>query len=173
MSRDTLSDLLRTVHLRGAAFFYVSFRGRWAAGASAAKDIAALVMPGCDHVMEYHMIAKGNGWAAVSGLPPVRLGAGDAGMFPQGDSHVLSSAPGLEPDNSAASREVALAGFTRPLPLSFHEGVVSTGSIPLESADAIAVCGFLGCDLKPFNPLFAALPRILHLPASKTSGWVG
>ena len=71
MSRDTLSDLLRTVHLRGAAFFYVSFRGRWAAGASAAKDIAATVMPGCDHVMEYHMIAKGSGWAAVEGLPPV------------------------------------------------------------------------------------------------------
>jgi AraC-like DNA-binding protein len=173
MSRDTLSDLLRTVHLRGAAFFYVSFRGRWAAGASAAKDIAATVMPGCDHVMEYHMIAKGNGWAAVEGLPPVRLSAGDVVMFPQGDSHVLSSAPGLQPNDAETAKEIALASFPRPLPLSFHEGVVNAGSLPVDSADAIAVCGFLGCDMRPFNPLIAALPRILHLPASKTGGWIG
>jgi transcriptional regulator GlxA family with amidase domain len=26
------------------------------------------------------------------------------------------------------------------------------------------LCGFLGCDARPFNPLLAALPRILHLP---------
>ena len=25
------------------------------------------------------------------------------------------------------------------------------------------VCGFLGCDLRPFNPLLEALPRLLHL----------
>src|SRR6516162_6544870 len=50
MSRDILSDLLRAVRLRGAAFYYVSFRGHWSAGAGPAKEIAAEVMPGCDHV---------------------------------------------------------------------------------------------------------------------------
>ena len=34
------------------------------------------------------------------------------------------------------------------------------------------MCGFLGCDLKPFNPLIAALPRILHLPAARAGDWV-
>jgi len=34
------------------------------------------------------------------------------------------------------------------------------------------VCGFLGCDLRPFNPLVSALPRVLHLPASQAGGWV-
>jgi hypothetical protein len=28
-------------------------------------------------------------------------------------------------------------------------------------ADITIVCGFLGCDLQPFNPLTAALPRLL------------
>ncbi|MFH1818532.1 MAG: cupin domain-containing protein [Pseudomonadota bacterium] len=28
-----------------------------------------------------------------------------------------------------------------------------------------------GCDLRPFNPLIAALPPILHLPAERASGW--
>ena len=172
MSRDTLSDLLRTVRLRGAAFYYVSFRGHWSAAAAAAKEIAAEVMPGCDHVMEYHMIAKGSGWAAVAGLPPVRLGAGDVVLFPQGDRHVISSAPGLQPDNAETEWLADKRKLPRPLPISFHEGVVDAGAMPVESADAIVVCGFLGCDLRPFNPLIAALPRILHLPAPRTGGWV-
>jgi AraC-like DNA-binding protein len=171
MTRDTLSDLLRSVRLRGAAFFYVSFRGRWAAGAAAAREIAQVVMPGCDHVMEYHMFAKGNGWAAVDGLPPVRLQAGDVVLFPQGDRHVISSAPGLTPGEQR--RELLLArGGPRPVPISFHEGIVEAGPMPIESADAVVVCGFLGCDLRPFNPLITALPRILHLPASRAGGWV-
>src|SRR5215472_7215690 len=172
MSQDTLSDLLRTVRLRGAAFFYVSFRGHWSAGASAAKDIAHLVMPGCDHVMEYHMIAKGSGWAAVDGLSPVRLQAGDIVVFPQGDRHVISSAPGVDADRGKRELLLARPNQPRPMPISFHEGMVDAGVLPVESADAIAVCGFLGCDLRPFNPLITALPRILHLPASRAGGWV-
>ena len=31
---------------------------------------------------------------------------------------------------------------------------------------ATFVCGFLGCDARPYNPLLAALPRFLHLSAS-------
>jgi AraC-like DNA-binding protein len=171
MTRDTLSDLLRTVRLRGAAFYYVSFRGRWSAGAAAARDIAHLVMPGCDHVMEYHMFAKGNGWAAVAGQPPVRLEAGDVVLFPQGDAHVISSAPGLTPSEQRA--ELLLSRSAQlPVPISFQQGIVEAGPMPIASADAVVVCGFLGCDLRPFNPLIAALPRILHLPTSRAAGWV-
>ena len=25
------------------------------------------------------------------------------------------------------------------------------------------VCGFLGCDVRPFNPVLASLPRLVHL----------
>lgn len=30
------------------------------------------------------------------------------------------------------------------------------------------VCGFLGCDARPFNPLLSTLPRVLHVKASST-----
>src|SRR5262249_27357015 len=36
---------------------------------------------------------------------------------------------------------------------------------------ATFVCGFLGCDRRPFNPLVSALPRQLHLPGL-SSGWL-
>ncbi|MGB7990604.1 MAG: cupin domain-containing protein, partial [Candidatus Methylophosphatis roskildensis] len=67
MSHDTLSDVLRTVRLRGAVFYYVSCREKWSAEGSGARAIATAPM-GAEHVIAYHMIAKGNGWAAVSGL---------------------------------------------------------------------------------------------------------
>jgi AraC-like DNA-binding protein len=173
MSRDTLSDLLRSVRLRGAVFYYVSFRDRWSAEAPHGREITDAVMPGCEHVMEYHMIAKGGGWAGVSGLPPVKLAAGDIVMFPQGDRHVLSSAPDVEPFRLTAEWVFATRNTPKPLPISYHHGVIEPGAVvPVEEASTIAVCGFLGCDLRPFNPLIAALPRILHLPAGRAGDWV-
>jgi AraC-like DNA-binding protein len=171
---DTLSDLLRSVRLRGAVFFYLSFRDQWSAEGLAAKEIAGGVMPGSEHVMEYHMLAKGSAWAAVSGLPPVKLAAGDVIMFPHGDRHVISSAPGLEPIPASAEWVAARRDDPKPIPIAFHHGIREPGVLlPVADADAILVCGFLGCDLRPFNPLVAALPRILHLPASRAGAWVG
>lgn len=173
MSHDALSDLLRCVRLRGAVFYYVSFRDRWSAEAPPAAEIAEAVMPGSEHVIEYHMITKGSAWASVDGLPPLRLAAGDLVIFPQGDRHVLSSAPDIAPLRVTAEWVFARRNDARPLPIAFHHGVMDAGTpMPVEEADTIAACGFLGCDLKPFNPLIAALPRMLHLPASRTGQWL-
>ena len=76
MSYDILSDVLRGVRLRGAVFYYMSYGREWAAEAPAAQEIASAVLPGADHVIEYHAITKGSGWAAVLGEQPVRLEAG-------------------------------------------------------------------------------------------------
>jgi AraC-like DNA-binding protein len=173
MNQDTLSDVLQAVRLRGAVFYYVSLCGKWSAEAVAANEMAAAVMPGADHVIEYHMIAKGDGWVAVEGLPPVRLAAGDIVMFPHGDAHVLSNAPELRPNRITADWVYATRHESKPIPLSFHHGVVEPGAVmPVENAEAVIVCGFIGCDLRPFNPLIASLPRILHIPAGKTGRWV-
>lgn len=119
------------------------------------------------------MIAKGNGWAAVSGLPPVRLAAGDIVMFPQGDPHVISSAPDLQPQRREPEWVFARRNDPRPIPVSVRHGIIDDRApMPIDEAEAVLVCGFLGCDLRPFNPLVAALPRILHLPAARAGDWV-
>ena len=102
MSQDTLSDVLRTVRLRGAVFFYVSGGREWAAESPAAKDIASAVMPGAEHVMEYHVVIAGDCWAGIVGQSPVRLSAGDIVLFPHGDAHVISSAPGMRAEPNVA-----------------------------------------------------------------------
>src|SRR5215210_4444373 len=98
MSQDILSDVLRTVRLRGALFYYVAGLGGWAAEAPASKAIAAAVMPGAEHVIQYHVVVSGDCWAALIGQPPVRLSSGDIVLFPHGDAHVVSSAPGMRAD---------------------------------------------------------------------------
>jgi AraC-like DNA-binding protein len=119
------------------------------------REIAARVMPGAHHVIEYHLIAQGTCWGHAVGQEPFRLRAGDVIMFPRGDAHVLSSAPGMReaPDAAAFTRPSA------PLPLFYEFG----GGGPDR---ARIVCCFLGCDDRPFNPLLGALPAVIHVEAS-------
>jgi AraC-like DNA-binding protein len=171
-THDALSDVLRSVRLRGAVFYYVSSGLEWAAEAPAAREIAAAVMPGAEHVMEYHVVAKGNGWAAVDGEQPVRLAAGDIVMFPHGDPHVMSSAPGLRPTPMGADWAIAHSADPLPIPVNYLGAERVTFDAPSPDAKTNLVCGFLGCDLRPFNPLIATLPRVLHLAAGDESDWI-
>lgn len=170
MNQDTLSDVLRSVRLRGALYFHVSGERDWAAEAPPSRDIAAAVMPGSEHVMEFHLVLAGACWAARVGGAAVPLAAGDLVIFPHGDAHVVSSAPGLRapPDPQGYFER-----RSQPLPFRLHldASEVRLGSAPRADDATLLVCGFLGCDLRPFNPLIAALPRLLHLPAAEGHDW--
>ncbi|RPI43285.1 MAG: AraC family transcriptional regulator, partial [Betaproteobacteria bacterium] len=100
-----------------------------------------------------------------------QLFAGDVVMFPHGDAHVVSSTPGIrgKGDLSWVSSEKI---DQLPLRLTYNGQNVSRSASPERSADATIVCGFLGCDLQPFNPLIASLPRLLHLRASDDDAWI-
>jgi len=174
-THDTLSDVLRTVRLRTAVFYYVSCEGDWVAEAPTSRDIALAVMPEAEHVMEYHVLTAGECYAGLVGEPAVKMRRGDIVLLSQGDAHVLSSAPGMRADPDVKSY-FDLGRTKRPFRI--HYDGQSQGTVDLEGAlppaetvpaSASFVCGFIGCDLKPFNPLIATLPRMLHLPAAGRS----
>ncbi|MGB8436459.1 MAG: AraC family transcriptional regulator [Burkholderiales bacterium] len=172
MSQDTLSDVLRGVRLRGAVFFYVSGIGEWAAEAPASKDIAPLIMRGVEHVMEYHVVARGSCWAGIPGGPAARLSIGDVALFPHGDAHVVSNAPGMRGD--APDPDWFGQSALGPLPLRIaYRGANRPSNAPSDVAgETTIVCGFLGCDRQPFNPLIESLPRLLHLRATDDGSWI-
>lgn len=173
MNHDPLSDVLRSVHLRGAIFYYVSFHDEWVAETPGARQLSAALMPGAEHVLAYHLVAKGNGWAATDGEPPVRLTSGDIVMFPRGDAHVISSAPGMRAQHDDSDWKFTTRNDPKPIAVAYHRGVLRPGAeLPADEASAVVVCGFIGCDLRPFNPLIEALPRLLHLPAGGVGAWV-
>src|SRR5262249_28252853 len=94
VSSDVLSDVLRAVRLTGAVYFLVDATAPWAAEAPAGKQLAPRIMPGAGHLIEYHLVTQGRCWGGIVGEPAIRLEAGDAIVFPQGDPHVISSAAG-------------------------------------------------------------------------------
>ncbi len=172
MSHDILSDVLRSIRLRGALYFQVGAIGKWAAEAPPASEIAAAVMSDAEHVMAYHVVTAGDCWGAIVGETPVRLQAGDILILPHGDPHVVSSAPGMRAPMEPA---FFFGQKTEQLPFALvYDGI--DGPRPATCDDHYAttlVCGFLGCDLRPFNPLLAALPRMLHLRSADDQAWIG
>jgi len=95
MSADTLSEVLRAVRLTGAVFFAVDASAPWVAETPPLREIAPFIMPGVEHVIEYHIVTAGSCWGGIVNETPVRLATGDIIVFPQGDAHALSSAPGM------------------------------------------------------------------------------
>jgi AraC-like DNA-binding protein len=178
LSHDTLSDVLRSVRLRSAVFYFVSCDGKWAAEAPASREIAGAVMPGVDHVIEYHVVTTGECWAAIVGESPRKLRRGDVIMLPHGDAHVMSSAPGMRADPHVGWYYEMDPG-RRPFRVVYHGGAkprvdLDAGGVASSTECAAAttlVCGFIGCDMRPFNPLIATLPRLLHLPAADGGAW--
>lgn len=150
---DVLSEVLRAVRLRGAVFYSVHASSPWVAEAPSARELAPYVMPGAEHVMEYHVVASGKCWGGIVGEPAVLLSEGDILVFPQGDRHVVASAPGMR---GPADAEAHAVDPSQRLPVSVEYG--GTGRDPVH-----LVCGFFACDARPYNPLLAALPRMIHM----------
>jgi hypothetical protein len=152
MTVDVLSDVLHGVRLRGAVFYWIEAVPPWVAVAEAAQEVAAAVMPGAEHVMAFHVVVEGECWASLPNTGPERAQAGDVVIFPQGDAHAFTSAPDLPvPALSHMPNDPAKTPFL--LRIGQERG----------PPQARFVCGFLGCDARPFNPLLAALPHMLHV----------
>jgi len=136
---DPLSDLLRVVRLDGAYFFTVEAAEPWSIESLGAKELAPRILPSAEHLISYHILTEGRCYGGLLDEEQVELLPGDVIVFPQGDPHVMSSGRGVRigPDvNSTASArypETVFLGAQGPRGASF-------------------VCGFLGCDRRPFNP---------------------
>lgn len=159
---DVLSDVLRAVRLTGAIYFDIHAHAPWIAESPPMASICARVMPGFEHVVCFHLMLDGWCWAQLAdeSQPPIRLDAGDVLIFPGGDGHVMATEQGQRsvPD---------MAMYYRPndarLPFVFSE-------FGGNGEQARFVCGYLGCDAKPFNPLIGALPRLLHVRGDRRDG---
>src|SRR5262245_64977738 len=95
VSMDALSDVLRAVRLTGAVFFDVHASEPWVAEAPPGKAIVGRIFPDAEHLISYHVVTQGGCWGCVIGETPMHIAAGDVLVFPHGDAHVLSSAPGM------------------------------------------------------------------------------
>jgi len=168
MSQDTLSNVLRAIRLRGSMFYRIEGTAPWVAEAAPGAKIIPAILPGVEHMMEFHGVARGSCWAGILGEEPILLETGDLVIFPQGDAHVIGS----NPDLRATRPELDVYYAPRPPQLPFELRVSEQQAPDPTSRDsaAIIMCGFIGCDARPFNPLLAALPRMLRVPGGPDGG---
>lgn len=156
-AKDVLSDVLRVIKLTGALFFKVNASSPWSVEVPHAHSFTNIILPRAQHVISYHIIIHGSGWVRVGNLLPVEFFERDILVIPHEDPYAMCSAldvrSGLGKEDSLDFFRAMMAG---QLPSTVTEG---GGSLPLTSY----VCGFLGCDAEPFNPLLGALPRLMRL----------
>ncbi len=145
---DPLSDVLRAVRLTGAYFYMVEATHPWSVLTVEATRLVPRVHPAAEHLISYHILTSGSCWGGVADQQQVLMQPGDAIVFPQGDANLLSSN-----QNSTADATTVDATPRR------YPGTVTIGKG--SGAKSTFVCGFLGCDLRPYNPLLSALPRRL------------
>ena len=146
---DLLSDVLRRVRLDGAFFYAVEASAPWIVESASAKDLRPQILPGSEHLIAYHILTAGSCFVRLTGEEPVEMLPGDVIVFPDGDANVMSS-----------GRDLRALGVTTSFPNRYPNTVVLGNGGPLAAS---FVCGFLGCDRRPFNPLLGSLPRLIHM----------
>ncbi|MEJ0040183.1 MAG: cupin domain-containing protein [Gammaproteobacteria bacterium] len=104
-------------------------------------------------MISYHVILEGSCWAIVEGEPPVQLSAGDVIVFPHGDTHVLTSTPGMR-------KKPNMSMYRRPteghLPFT-----ISMDAMPPDAATgAMNDAGRAGAGFESTDSLRLRFPRL-------------
>lgn len=156
-----MSDVLESIRLRGALFFLWEPAESYSVGVADGEKLSRHIVPGSDLVISYHIVNRGPCWAAVRGEPPMRLESGDILVLPHGDAYKIGDTPRfptLADEEESIDFFKSMAAGDIP-PIVTEDGTRAPGSR--------LICGFLGCNLHPGNPLMSSLPRMIRVPAPK------
>lgn len=152
---DVLSDVLAAIRLTGAIFFDIDAGTPWVGESPRAREIANAIMPGAQHIISFHAALSGGFWTTLDDdeVPWMRIDAGDVIVYPHGDGDVLSSTP----DTRGQTNPLTM--YYRPVDEHLPFQLIMGGG---EEPRTHFICGYLGCVVRPFNPLVGALPKYIH-----------
>ena len=158
---DALSDVLRVVRLSGGVFLEAEFTAPWCISGKIAAEDCSPYLATPRHVIAFHFVASGRMQLQAEGAEPVEVRAGETVLLLHNDAHHFGSDLGLAP---VPAGEIMQPGQNGALARIVHGGGGEAARL---------VCGFLGTDI-PFNPLIAALPKLLKLDLRTTSAgsWI-
>ena len=146
---DTLSDMLRSLRLKGGVFLDGNFTAPWAASSIVTAEACKALLQKPSHLIAYHFLLEGRALVTVDGHSPVAVEAGEIVLLPRNDMHVLASETGLVPVNGYEFIDLSGSGLAR---IDYGGG----------GEPARRFCGFLGSDAA-CNPLMQVLPSVLKI----------
>ena len=149
---DVLSEVLKAVKLDGALFYNAEYSAPWCFQAPASSIVAPYLFPEPRHVIIYHLLTEGCGYAHVEGDGrPLRLSAGDIVIFPHGDSHIMGNGSPVTPvDNAEELQRILSSG----LKVSRQGGGGEISKF---------ICGYMACEPYLSRIFLGGLPPILKV----------
>ena len=148
---DVLSEVLKVIKLDGAFFFNAEFSAPWTFRSPSSPVVARYLKPGAGHVIIYHLLIEGEGYARLEDGERLPLTAGDIVIFPHGNAHFMGN--GTAPkalDTTEALARVVSEG----LKLARQGGGGEVTRF---------VCGFMSCDPQLSQILLAGLPPLFKV----------
>ncbi len=160
---DVLSEVLETVRLDGAMFYNAEFSAPWCFRSPGSRTLAPYLSPGPRHVIIFHLLTEGRGYAHVEGDGrPVPLDAGDIVIFPHGDPHILGNGPPVTPVDNAQE-------LKRVLSLGLKVSRMGGGGELTKF-----ICGYMACDpqlSRSFLAGYHRLSRSISATTRRANGW--
>jgi AraC-like DNA-binding protein len=158
---DALSEVMRAVRLTGGVFLDARFTAPWCVTANMDAGDVRPFLATPTQLIAYHVITEGRLLASIPGEPSIEAHAGEVLLFPGNDGHILGSAHGLPLVRTGTLIQPAANGGLARVE---HGGGGDATKI---------ICGFLASE-QGYNPLIAALPRMLKLDLREATSreWV-
>ena len=149
---DVLSEVLKAVRLDGALFYNGEFSAPWCFRSPASRAVAPYLSPDSGHVIIFHLLTEGRGYAHVEGDGrPVPLNPGDIVIFPHGDPHIVGNGSPVKPvDNEQELQRIMSQG----LKVSRFGGGGEVTKF---------ICGYMVCDPQLSRVFLGGLPPVLKI----------
>jgi AraC-like DNA-binding protein len=148
---DVLSEVLKVVKLDGAVFYNAEFSSPWSVRSPPSRVLASYLAPGAGHVIIYHLLTEGRGFARLEDGEPVALESGDIVIFPHGDAHIMDSGDRVKTVDLGKELERVLSQGLRVARMGGGGEVTKY------------VCGYMACEPRLAQVLLAGLPPLFKV----------
>ena len=156
-----LNEALERLRLEGAIFLRAEYTERWALADQGGPMFAALMHPGAERLILFHVVASGRCWVSTADGERYWATAGEVIVLPYGDSFLMG---GVEPVEPVSIMTVVPPPPWTEMPIVRYGGGGSRTDI---------VCGCLYSEdplfdpaLKVFSPVFVVRP-----PSGPSRAW--
>jgi len=156
---DPLSAALTMVRFRGVALNLVNVPGGWSFESLPTSRVRESVLPDAEHVFAFHIIIEGPCWVWLRDDRPKAVQPGDVVVLPRGDPHLVATDP-RRPSRPLDSTFARVTSQELPVVIRRSGGATRTR----------VICGFIGCDRRPFHRLLGSLPALITIPAGDETG---
>ncbi len=139
---DALTEILESVRMKGSVFSRAALSAPWG------------VESGRMGTGVFHAVVRGRAWVRLAGsAETIELSPGDIAFMPFGDNHLMTSSPNTS--------TLPIAQLTTTDERGMGHLVVAGDGVSTS-----LICGTVGFDQGQVHPVFAMLPRLIHVEDS-------